>query len=109
MSALMGIGRLSLVCLFLTGCNPEPPIILAQTPRITLGTEIDDSVVTARIKSALLADARVNRLDVAVVTRRGEVMMRGEVANQAQMDRAVQLATGIDGVRSVSSLMSIKQ
>ncbi len=107
MSALNGIS-MSLVCVFLAGCNPEPPIILAQTPRITLGTEIDDSVVTARIKSALLADACVKRIDVAVVTRRGEVMMRGLVDDQAQMDRAVQLATGIEGVRSVSSLMSIK-
>lgn len=108
MSALTGIGSVSLVCLFLTGCNPEPPIILAQTPRITLGTEIDDSVVTARIKSALLADASVKRVELAVVTRRGEVMMRGRVGNQAQMDRAVHIATGIEGVLSVSNLMSIQ-
>lgn len=106
--ARMGIGFISFVCLFFLGCNPEPPVILAQTPRLTLGTEIDDSVVTARIKSALLADASMKRLDVSVMTRKGEVMMRGSVASQAQMDRVVQIATAIEGVQSVSNSLQIK-
>lgn len=106
--AHMGIGFISFVCIFLTGCNPEPPMILAQTPRMTLGTEIDDSVVTARINSALLADASMKRHDVSVVTRKGEVMMRGSVASQAQMDRAVRIATAMEGVQSVSNSLQIK-
>ena len=42
-------------------------------PNITIGTEIDDSVITTRVKSALLADSDVKSFDFKVETRKGEV------------------------------------
>lgn len=75
----------------------------------TVGNKIDDSIVTTQVKAALLADVNVKSLDVAVVTRQGEVQLSGFVNNQSQIDRAIEVARGIEGVRSVSNQMSIKK
>lgn len=76
---------------------------------VTIGTQVDDSVVTTRVKSALLADADVKSLEIAVVTRKGEVQLSGFVGTQAQIDHAIAVAKGVEGVQSVVSKISIKQ
>lgn len=75
----------------------------------TIGTKIDDSVVTTQVKAALLADDRVKSADISVVTRNGEVQLSGFVNNQGQIDRAVEVAHGIEGVSMVGNDMSIKK
>ena len=75
----------------------------------TVGAKVDDSIVTTQVKSALLADANVKSLDIAVVTRNGEVQLSGFVDNQGQIDQAVKVAKGVSGVQSVSNQMSVKK
>ncbi len=75
----------------------------------TVGNKVDDGIVTAKVKAALLADASVKSFDIAVVTRKGEVQMSGFVDNQNQIDRALEIARGIEGVRSVGNEMSVKK
>jgi hyperosmotically inducible protein len=75
----------------------------------TVGNKVDDGIVTAKVKAALVADASVKSLDIAVVTRKGEVQLSGFVDNQGQIDHATEVAHGIEGVRSVSNEMSIKK
>ena len=75
----------------------------------TVGNKIDDGIVTTKVKAALLADAYVKSLDIAAVTRKGEVQLSGFVDNQGQIDRAIEVAHGIEGVRSVSNEMSVKK
>ena len=75
----------------------------------TVGNKVDDGLVTTKVKAALLADANVKSFDIAVVTRKGEVQLSGFVDNQNQIDRAVEVAHGIAGVRSVGNEMSIKK
>jgi hyperosmotically inducible protein len=77
--------------------------------KATLGNTVDDGIVTAKVKSALLADASVKSFDVAVVTRKGEVQLSGYVDNQAQIDRAIDIARGVEGVQSINNEMSIKK
>ena len=81
---------------------------LKGAPR-TVGVKVDDGIVTAGVKAALLADEKVKSLDIAVVTRKGEVQLSGFVDGQSQMDRAVMIATAVEGVTSVSNVMSIKK
>ena len=81
---------------------------LKGAPR-TVGVKVDDGIVTAGVKAALMADEKVKSLDIAVVTRKGEVQLSGFVDGQSQMDRAVMIATAVEGVRSVSNVMSIKK
>ena len=65
-------------------------------------------MVTASVKSALLADADIKSIDFKVETRKGEVMLSGFVDNQAQIDRATTLAKAVDGVKSVQNKVTLK-
>jgi hyperosmotically inducible periplasmic protein len=73
------------------------------------GAAVDDSVVTAKVKSALVADSAVKAHDINVKTRKGEVVLSGNVDNEAQIDRAVQIVSNVDGVKSVSNRLSVKK
>ncbi len=76
---------------------------------VTVGNTVDDGIVTTQVKAALLADASVKSLDIAVVTRKNEVQLSGFVDNQSQIDRAVEVARGITGVSSVINDMKVKK
>jgi len=77
--------------------------------RQSIGNKVDDSVITAAVKSALLGDATMKSLDVSVTTRKGEVELSGFVDNSIQSARAVDVAKGVDGVVTVVNHMSVKQ
>jgi len=75
----------------------------------SIGTKVDDTVITTRVKTLLMADEGVKSADIAVVTRNGEVQLSGFVNNQGQIDRALEIAGGVEGVTKVSNDMSIKK
>ncbi|MBE0612670.1 MAG: BON domain-containing protein [Burkholderiales bacterium] len=75
----------------------------------TVGNAVDDGIVTAKVKSALLADADVKSFDIAIVTRKGDVQLSGFVDNQAQINRAIDVARGVEGVQFITNEMSIKK
>lgn len=86
----------------------ENNIALTSGDRTT-GNAVDDGIITAKVKSALLADPNVKSLDIAVITRKGETQLSGFVNSQTQMDDAVALAQKVVGVTSVGNQMSIKK
>ena len=89
---LMVAGMLSLAgCEKKAETTPEPGASEPAT-KTTAGTEIDDSAITTKVKSALLADDIVKGLDIQVETSKGEVQLSGFVDSQDQIDRAVTIA-----------------
>lgn len=74
----------------------------------TVGNKVDDSVITASIKSAMLEDAQMKSMDVSVVTRKGEVQLSGFVDSEVQAVRALEVAKGVSGVGSVINNLKIK-
>lgn len=70
-----------------TGCSKSADPPTAPVARISIGTTIDDSVVT----------------------RKGEVQLSGFVDGQSQMDHAVMVALAVEGVSGISNEMSIKK
>ncbi len=90
------------------GKPPEDSVPLPPAPPMTLGTQVDDSVVTAGVKSALLADPDVKSFDLQVETRKGLVQLSGFVDSQAQIDRALAVARGVAGVTGVDNGVSLK-
>ncbi|HEY0945123.1 MAG TPA: BON domain-containing protein [Opitutaceae bacterium] len=76
--------------------------------RQSTGEYIDDTTITARVKSALVSDDSVRARDVQVETFRGVVQLSGFVDTADQKARAAQLASGIAGVREVQNNISIK-
>lgn len=110
LAALLSGAALVLVA----GCNssqPEPQANAtpASVPATTsVGNQIDDTVVTSKVKSALLADPEIKSFDLKVETRSGEVMLSGFVGNQAQADRAIEVARTVEGVKVVANKMDLK-
>ena len=98
---LMVAGMLSLAgCEKKAETTPEPGASEPAT-KTTAGTEFDDSAITTKVKSALLADDIVKGLDIQVETSKGEVQLSGFVDSQDQIDRAVTIAKGEEGVKNV--------
>jgi hyperosmotically inducible protein len=93
----------------LSACNkldtPEP---VPLTPPITLGTQVDDTVVTSGVKSALMADDLVKSFDLQVETRKGVVQLSGFVDSQAQIDQALALTRAVAGVTDIENGMTLK-
>jgi len=83
--------------------------ITLKEGKATVGNTVDDGIITAKVKSALLADPNVKSFDIAIVTRKGEVQLSGFVDNQAQIDQAIAIARGVEGVTSIGNEMSIKK
>ncbi|MDO9419952.1 MAG: BON domain-containing protein [Herminiimonas sp.] len=73
------------------------------------GSVVDDTVITTKVKTALLADSDVKGLDVNVDTVKAIVTLNGAVNNQTQIDRAGKLATDVPGVKSVINNLTIKK
>jgi hyperosmotically inducible protein len=72
------------------------------------GETVVDSAITAKVKTALLADPEVKGLAVDVDTHDGVVALKGRVASRALADRAAELARGIDGVKSVENQLTVE-
>lgn len=80
----------------------------ASAPSTSIGVKVDDSVITTKVKAALLADDYVKSVDVKVETRKSEVMLSGFADNQIQIDRALMVARGVEGVTTVDNKLSLK-
>jgi hypothetical protein len=69
----------------------------------TAGEFIDDAVTTTRVKSTFAADGIVSALDISVETNEGVVNLEGIVGTQQERQRAIELASQIDGVKKVDA------
>lgn len=67
----------------------------------TAGEVIDDTAITTKVKSALLAEKDVNSYDIQVETFNGTVQLAGFVDSQWQIDKAAQVASAVQGVQHV--------
>ncbi|MGH9753702.1 MAG: BON domain-containing protein [Blastocatellia bacterium] len=65
--------------------------------------QVDDAMLTARIKARMTADGRISPTRVDVDTLNGDVTLRGETPTQEEKDAAVEVARGVEGVRSISN------
>ena len=74
--------------------------ILAQR---TIGTVIDDTLITTKIKASFAADSQVSALAINVDTANGVVSLAGVVRSEQERQRAIQLAQSIEGVQRVEA------
>jgi hyperosmotically inducible periplasmic protein len=96
--------------LLVSGCDraPEPPAPVAAAAT-TVGTEIDDTVVTTKVRAALLGDPDTKSFDIKVETRKGVVQLSGFVDNPTQAGQAKRIASAIEGVKSIDDAMTVKE
>ena len=104
---LLGTALSVIATTVLMGCNKAPEVPpVASPPSTTMGTQLDDSVITSSVKSALLADATVKSFDLQVETRKGAVQLSGFVDSQAQIDQALAVTRSVAGVTEVQNGVS---
>ena len=85
----------------------ENNLTLKQAAQTTGGV-IDDSSITAKVKTALIESDDTKAGDIKVETRGGVVQLSGFVANEAQKAAATKVAQSVTGVKSVKNGLSVK-
>jgi hyperosmotically inducible periplasmic protein len=69
----------------------------------SIGNEIADSWITAKVTSSFMYSARASTSDIHVDTKGGIVTLTGMVGSEAERNLAVNLASDVRGVKSVDS------
>lgn len=67
-----------------------------------------DSAATAKVKSALLEEKSLKSTDISVETNHSVVTLTGFVTSQAEAETAVEIAGNVEGVKSVSDKLHVK-
>lgn len=68
---------------------------------------VSDATITASVNAKLAGDSELSMLRINVDTVDGKVALRGNAPSPAARDRATQLASSVDGVRSVENQLVI--
>ena len=85
----------------LVGCSSMPT-------QESAGQAVDDGVVTAKVKAALVADPVTKAHQINVETFKGTVQLSGFVETDEARTRALQLARDVEGVRKVKDAMEVR-
>lgn len=72
------------------------------------GEKIEDGSITAAVKMKFANDEVVSASNIDVDTSHGNVTLNGTAKSQTEVDRAVQLAQSVDGVKSVHSNLVVR-
>jgi osmotically-inducible protein OsmY len=83
------------------GCASSPE-------RSSTGEYFDDTVITSKVKLAIFNDSALRSSEINVETFKGVVQLSGFVGSQPEIDRAVELARGVEGVSSVKNDMRLR-
>jgi hyperosmotically inducible protein len=77
-------------------------------PDRSMRQAIVDAWLTAKVKSALLADEQVKALRINVDTLKGTVTLKGEADSSTQISQAGKVAAEVKGVQSVNNQLMVK-
>jgi osmotically-inducible protein OsmY len=72
------------------------------------GEYFDDTVITGKVKAAILNEPSLKSAEINVETFKGVVQLSGFVSSSGDIDKAVQVARGVAGVTSVKNSMRLK-
>jgi osmotically-inducible protein OsmY len=85
----------------LTGCA-------ATSTHESTGGYVDNSVITTKVKTAILDDASLKVFEIHVVTYKDVVQLSGFVDSQQMVSRAGVVAAKVEGVKSVKNDLVVK-
>ena len=91
-----------------TSTTTVAPMPAASEALTRAGDAVADAAITAKIKTAFLADPDVKGLQVDVDTRSGVVTLSGALDKTANVERAGTLAKATEGVKSVENRLTVK-
>lgn len=74
----------------------------------TTGRYVDDSVITAKVKTELLRDPVTEGFKIDVTTIDGVVYLTGLVSSEKEKQRAGQVAKQVPGAKQVKNELTLK-
>jgi osmotically-inducible protein OsmY len=104
-STLVAAAVLSLSGVALVGCAT------ASTPpkaHETAGEYLDDSVITTKVKAALVDEPSLKSFQISVKTYQNKVQLSGFVDSAEARQLAGRVTSGVHGVASVSNDLIVK-
>jgi osmotically-inducible protein OsmY len=72
------------------------------------GEYVDDTVITTKVKAAILNEKNLSAMEINVETFRGRVQLSGFVSSQASIELAGMVAKKVAGVESVLNDLRVK-
>jgi osmotically-inducible protein OsmY len=85
----------------MTGCA-------ATSKSAGTGEYVDDTVITAKVKTAIFEQPGLKSAEINVETFKGVVQLSGFVSSQDNVNTAVRVARNVGGVTSVKNDMRVK-
>ena len=95
LAALMAVGTVA--------CSSTSERGGAETAGANAGRVVDDSMITGKVKAALIADPTTKAHQIEVETFKGTVQLSGFVDDAAARRRAGEVARNVDGVKEVKN------
>jgi len=104
MNAVKGLGAIltTLLLMAAVGCAST------KTQEGT-GQYVDDTVITTKVKAAILEEPGLKSSEINVETFKGVVQLSGFVSSSADISTATKVAHAVAGVTSVKNDMHVKQ
>ncbi len=99
--ALLAAG--SVACSSTPGSRGDAERVGAKTGRV-----IDDSVITGKVKAALIADPTTKAHQIEVETFKGTVQLSGWVDTDNARSRATEVARNVQGVKDVKNSLGLR-
>lgn len=107
-NAFRGSGLIAFVLIAgLAGCASTNSGERAGTGEKT-GAWVDDSWITTKVKSEMVADNDVSARNINVKTTKGVVRLTGTAATWSEANEAAEIAHGVKGVVSVENDIRIE-
>jgi osmotically-inducible protein OsmY len=88
--------------------NDEKAAGPAEETAANAGRVVDDSVITGKVKAALVADPTTKAHQITVETFKGVVQLSGFVDTSEARSRATQVAQEVEGVKSVKNELALR-
>lgn len=91
---------LALILAGMTGCA-------GTASKESTGEYIDDAVITTKVKAAILDQPTLKSMEIHVETFKGTVRLSGTVESRSSIDKAVEVARNVSGVKSVRNELQV--
>jgi osmotically-inducible protein OsmY len=103
--------RLTLIMITAAGLALSATALLgcdSSKTKESTGEYIDDSVITTRVRAALLKDSTLKSFRIGVETYKDTVQLSGFVDSAQNMRRAGEVASTVHGVSTVKNNLIVK-
>ncbi|AZG11628.1 BON domain-containing protein [Pigmentiphaga sp. H8] len=102
-----------MIAAMIAAFSAATPLAMAQSDgqstKESASSFAGDTVITTKVKAALLKEQATQSLSIKVKTVKGVVQLSGSADDSAQIDSAVRVARGIDGVQDVRNDIQLKK